>query len=114
MQKRLIHTRVVREAQDLLAEALARKPGGRRPIRPGMLIRYYFYGMGRNPPEAKLKQGIDRVELVRTREPRFFLQHLREWVFGRECSIVPQDRLYARHERQLEEKVTKSRTMQDA
>jgi hypothetical protein len=82
---------VVREAQDLLAEALARKPGGKRPLRPGMIIRYFFHAMGGKPPEAVLHQGYDRIELLRTKEPRVFLAALKQWVFSKECCIMPHD-----------------------
>jgi hypothetical protein len=56
-----------------------------------MIIRYFFHAMGGKPPEAVLKQGYDRIELLRTKEPRVFLQALRQWVFSNECCIAPND-----------------------
>lgn len=100
MRKRLVHEKVD-TAQDLLAEALAT----RRKLRPGILIRYCFNAFTGQPPEAELHQGVDRIELLRTKEPRVFLERLKQWVYSKECLLLPRDSRYkeleARHESKL-------------
>ncbi len=100
----------VTRAEDMLAEALARAPKatGKRRIQPGMLIRYWFHGLTGNPPEAALHQGNDVVELLRTREPRVFLQRMKQWVFTRDCMILPEDSLHARRLKQHKEKLAEA------
>lgn len=106
MHKRLVHEKV-NTAQDLLAEALA----SRRKLKPGMIVRYFFHGFvvdGNPHTEADTFTGIDRIELLRQREPRVFLQRLQRWVFGKECLIVPRDSAYAERVRRLDEKIADS------
>jgi hypothetical protein len=91
----------VEEAQDLLTEALTT----RRKLKLGILIRYYFHAMGGHPPEAVLKQGVDRVAMLRTKEPRVFLERMKEWVFSRDCMLLPRDKRYAELEKQHEAKL---------
>lgn len=110
MRKRLVHEKVVTEAQDLLADALSRRPGvGKRTLRAGMLVRYYFHAIGGHPPEAVLLQGFDRVELLRRQEPRAYLAALGRWVFGRDLCILPEDSRHPRIAKQIDAKVAAKR-----
>lgn len=109
MRKVLVEQKVS-EAQDLLASVLS----GRRQLRPGILIRYYFYGLPRDDDdagEAQLFTGTDRIETLRKKEPRVFLERLQRWVFGKECAILPNDSHYsvveARHQAKVDAAIHK-------
>lgn len=103
MAKRLVCEKV-ETAQDLLAEALAT----RRKLKPGMIIRYFFHDFiipGNHHSEVDTFTGVDRIELLRQKEPRVFLQRLQRWVFGRDCLILPRDSVYADRVRKLDQKI---------
>ena len=104
MKKRLVHERVVREAETLLNEALSRASGGRRQVRPGDLVRYYQHAK-QNPDdpnsEVVLLSGIDRVTVIWPKEPRIELQLLDRRVFKDAICLMPHDS----HYRVLEERL---------
>lgn len=92
-------------AQDLLAEALA----SRRKLKPGILIRYAFHAFTGKPPEATYMHGIDRVEMLRNKEPRVFLERLQDWIFSRDCLLLPRDSRYSAQEAKHEAALKASR-----
>ena len=104
MNKRLVHTKVVREAQDLLAEALS----PRRRIKPGMIVRYYEHGhVDPSDPhsEVTLLTGYDRVVLIHPKEPRIELQLLGRRVFKDSCCLYAYDAHYKNLEKWLDAKI---------
>lgn len=92
-------------AQDLLTEALSK----RRKLRPGILIRYFFHAFTGNPPEATNMAGVDRVELIRNKEPRVFLERLQQWIYSKDCLLLPRDSRYSEQEAKHEAALKASR-----
>ena len=109
MTKRLIHTRAVRQAEDMINEVLAR----RRVIKPGILVRYYEHGRAdiHNPnSEVILLTGVDRVAMIHPKEPRIELEFLGRRMFTASCAICP----YDAHHRQIEQGLMAKRLAQVA
>lgn len=100
MSKVLVSEKI-NEAQDLLAEALS----NRRRLKPGLLIRYCFHAFTGHPPEAAQHQGVDRIDMLRNKEPRVFLERLQQWIFSRDCLLLPRDKRYAELEKQHEHRL---------
>lgn len=73
----------IKIAEALSEEAASIQRKGKRIVRPGDLVRYYFFhDIEGDSLNAILMSGKDEVVMTRNKEPRIKLRNIAQWLFS--------------------------------